>query len=82
MTPAPLKPIAPAAGENAPAPDLGRLDFLGRMPIPLRRPFKAGLDRTVAAHQAATGTRLECCFLGGGEWYRRSEEHTSELQSH
>ncbi len=50
--------------------DLGRLDLLGRMPIPLRRPFKAGLDRAVAAHQAATGTRLECCFLSGSEWYR------------
>jgi ABC-type Fe3+ transport system substrate-binding protein len=45
------------------------LDFLGRMPIPLRRQFKAGLDRTVAAHRETTGTQLECCFLSGGEWY-------------
>ncbi|NTV09218.1 MAG: ABC transporter substrate-binding protein [Zoogloea sp.] len=51
-------------------PDLGSLDFLGRMPIPLRRPFKAGLDRTVAAHRDATGRQLECCFLSGAEWYR------------
>ncbi len=50
--------------------NLGSLDFLGRMPIPLRRPFKTGLDRTVAAHQAATGIRLDCCFLSGSEWYR------------
>ena len=48
----------------------GSLDFLGRMPIPLRRPFKTGLDRTVAAHQAATGIRFDCCFLSGSEWYR------------
>lgn len=51
-------------------PDLGRLDFLGRMPIPLRRPFKAGLDKVVAEHRATGGRPLECCFLGGGEWYR------------
>ena len=50
--------------------NLGSLDFLGRMPIPLRRPFKTGLDRTVTAHQAATGIRLDCCFLSGSEWYR------------
>ncbi len=50
--------------------NLGNLDFLGRMPIPLRRPFKTGLDRTIAAHQAANGIRLNGCFLSGGEWYR------------
>ncbi|EXJ13510.1 ABC transporter substrate-binding protein [Imhoffiella purpurea] len=49
--------------------DLGRLDLLGRLPIPLRRPFKAGLDRTVIAHRRATGTELECRFLSGAEWY-------------
>lgn len=49
--------------------DLSRLDFLGRLPIPLRRPFKAGLDCVVAAHRAATGNRLESCFLSGAEWY-------------
>lgn len=53
-----------------PRPDLGRLDFLGRMPIPLRRPFKAGLDRAVAAQRERDGTELNCCFLSGGEWYR------------
>lgn len=51
------------------APDLGRLDFLGRMPIPLRRAFKAGLDRTVAERRAADGTELDCRFLSGAEWY-------------
>lgn len=40
------------------------------MPIPLRRPFKTGLDRAIAAHRTATGAGLHCCFLGGGEWYQ------------
>jgi ABC-type Fe3+ transport system substrate-binding protein len=47
----------------AAVPRLAELDFLGRMPIPLRRPFKAGLDRAVAGHS------LSCSFLMGGEWY-------------
>jgi ABC-type Fe3+ transport system substrate-binding protein len=55
--------------EHSPA-DLSRLDFLGRMPVPLRRAFKAGLDRSVAARRAAAGEELACCFLSGGEWYR------------
>lgn len=61
-----LLPPAEAA-ETAPP---HRLDFLGRMPIPLRRPFKAGLDRTVARHRRQAGAALDCCFLAGGEWYR------------
>ncbi|GAB3370553.1 ABC transporter substrate-binding protein [Azotobacter armeniacus] len=53
-----------------PAPDaLGGLDLLGRMPIPLRRAFKAGIDRTLAAQRAARGEALNCCCLGGAEWY-------------
>lgn len=48
----------------------GGRDFLGRMPIPLRRPFKSGLDKTLAAHRAAGGAALDCCFLSGAEWYR------------
>lgn len=59
----PLTQVTPAG------PDPGRLDFLGRLPIPLRRPFKAGLDRTVAAHRADRGESLDCCFLSGAEWY-------------
>lgn len=52
------------------APDLSTLDLLGRMPVPLRRPFKAGLDRAVAAHRAQDGGEaLNCCFLSGAEWY-------------
>jgi ABC-type Fe3+ transport system substrate-binding protein len=51
------------------APVLAKLDFLGRMPVPVRRPFKAGLDRVVT-DQAERGTQLECCFLRGGEWYK------------
>lgn len=56
--------------EAAAPPAQPPLDFLGRMPIPLRRPFKAGLDRRVAAHYAASGEQLACCFLSGAEWYR------------
>jgi ABC-type Fe3+ transport system substrate-binding protein len=48
----------------------GKLDFLGRMPVPLRRSFKAGLDQTVSTHRTETGIPLECCFLSGAEWYR------------
>jgi len=59
-----------ALGQLGAAPELGQLDFLGRMPVPLRRPFKAGLDRAVAAHRAATGVDLACCFLAGHEWYQ------------
>lgn len=62
--------IPASPGITPTAPDLGRLDLLGRMPIPLRRAFKAGLDRTVAAHRTQTGIPLKCCFLSGGEWYR------------
>ena len=65
-----LTPRAVAPKALARHPDLGRLDLLGRMPIPLRRPFKAGLDRAVAEHRSATGTGLDCCFLSGSEWYR------------
>ena len=61
--------------------ELGSLDFLGRMPIPLRRPFKAGLDRAVAAHRSATGIGLQCCFLGGGEWYQPFDGLTAARSS-
>lgn len=54
----------PLAATSSP----GALDFLGRMPIPLRRPFKTGLDRVVAARRAENGVSLSCCFLMGGEW--------------
>ncbi len=50
--------------------ELGKLDFLGRMPIPLRRPFKAGLDQLVAEQRRNNGMDLNCCFLTGAEWYR------------
>lgn len=50
-------------------PGLGHLDLLGRVPVPLRRPFKAGLDRAVTAHALRTGGRLECQMLTGAEWY-------------
>jgi ABC-type Fe3+ transport system substrate-binding protein len=44
-------------------------DFLGRLPVPLRRPFKAGLDKTIARHAAADGARLNCHFLSGAQWH-------------
>lgn len=50
-------------------PPSGPLDFLGRLPIPLRRPFKQGLDRTLARLRQQ-GEHLQGCFLQGAEWYR------------
>jgi ABC-type Fe3+ transport system substrate-binding protein len=46
------------------APHLSALDFLGRMPVPLRQGFSAGLDQAAAA---AGGRRI--CFVKGNEWY-------------
>ena len=43
---------------------LAALDFLGRMPVPLRQGFTSGLDRAAAA---AGGRRI--CFVKGNEWY-------------
>ncbi|CAH2598891.1 ABC transporter substrate-binding protein [Rhodovastum atsumiense] len=54
----------PAAAIRATAPRLSTLDFLGRMPVPLRHGFAAGLERAAAA---AGGRRI--CFLMGHEWY-------------
>lgn len=48
---------------------LGALDLLGRMPIPLRRAFKNGIDQTISTHRRHSGQSLHCCCLGGGEWY-------------
>jgi ABC-type Fe3+ transport system substrate-binding protein len=45
------------------------LDFLGRMPIPLRLAFKSGLDKTVVAHQVKSGVALNCMSMTGGEWF-------------
>lgn len=45
------------------------LDFLGRMPIPLRLPFKSGLDKAITAHQARSGVALNCMSITGGEWF-------------
>lgn len=50
-------------------PSLTELDFLGRMPIPLRRPFKAGLDRVLAAPDH--GLTVETAT--GGAWYQPFE---------
>jgi|AGTN01.1.fsa_nt_gi ABC-type Fe3+ transport system, periplasmic component len=59
--------VSPQGGA-APHPVLGSLDFLGRMPIPLRRPFNAGLERVAAAHG------LACSFVMGGGWYAPFDE--------
>ena len=48
---------------------LGDLDFLGRMPLPLRRHFKAGLDGVVKDVRQGGGPALNCAFLSGGQWY-------------
>jgi ABC-type Fe3+ transport system substrate-binding protein len=49
---------------QAVVPHLAALDFLGRMPVPLRQGFAAGLDQAAAA---AGGRRI--CFVSGNEWY-------------
>lgn len=50
-------------GQAAARRGLGELDFLGRMPVPLRRPFHAGLERVTVPHGLVTE------FAMGGEWY-------------
>jgi ABC-type Fe3+ transport system substrate-binding protein len=52
------------------AHSLGQLDVLGRVPVPLRRAFAAGLDRTAGQHRARTGATLRRLLLTGAEWYR------------
>jgi ABC-type Fe3+ transport system substrate-binding protein len=54
---------------RTPAPHPSALDFLGRMPVPLRHGFAAGLER---AGVAAEGRRI--CFLMGNEWYAPFDE--------
>ena len=44
-------------------------DFLGRVPIPLRLAFKAGVDKAVARHRSATGKSLWAQAITGGEWF-------------
>lgn len=62
------------------ADELGTLDLLGRMPIPLRRAFKTGVDKTIAQHRKETGNSLKCCCLGGGEWYSPFDTLATESQ--
>lgn len=52
----------PPASPSA-APEVAGLDLLGRLPVPLRRPFKAVLDRVALCHG------LSACLLMGSEWY-------------
>ncbi len=55
--------IDPDEREDA-APHLAALDFLGRMPVPLRQCFTTGLDHAAVA---AGGRRI--CLVNGNEWY-------------
>jgi hypothetical protein len=58
----------PSAAPSTVMPSAGmekRLDLLGRLPVPLRRPFKAGLDAALAH----APRRLACRMLSGAEWY-------------
>jgi ABC-type Fe3+ transport system substrate-binding protein len=58
-----------AASANT-MPRLGDLDILGRVPVPLRRAFAAGLDRTASEFQARSGVALKRYLLNGAEWYK------------
>ncbi|MDR3395049.1 MAG: ABC transporter substrate-binding protein [Parasulfuritortus sp.] len=81
-SPATLTILESSADPVRPVPDTRHLDFLGRMPIPLRRAFKAGLDRTVADHRAATGVNLDCSFLSGAEWYKPFDALATANEEH
>jgi ABC-type Fe3+ transport system substrate-binding protein len=56
-----LQPEAPGSDAGAPAQ---ALDLLGRLPVPLRRPFKAGLDAALSR----APRRADCRMLAGAEW--------------
>lgn len=77
MSPTPFSPVLVRPEVPPPAAAPACPDFLGRLPIPLRRPFKAGLDRVVN-RLAADGQRLACCFLAGAEWYRPFDRLSGE----
>lgn len=78
MSPTPFSPVLVRPAVPLPAAAPACPDFLGRLPIPLRRPFKAGLDRVVSGLAAAGGPRPECCFLAGAEWYRPFDRLSGE----
>ncbi len=54
---------------RTPAPHVPALDFLGRMPVPLRYGFAAGLE-----HAAVAAGGRSICFLMGNEWYAPFDE--------
>lgn len=64
-------PDRTAGAISPPAPHLPTLDFLGRMPVPLRHGFAAGLERAAVA----AGGRRTCCLMGS-EWYAPFDELT------
>jgi len=50
--------------------DLGQLDVLGRVPVPLRLAFASGLARSGVNYRAVAGKPLKHLLLKGSEWYR------------
>ena len=54
--------------------------FIGQFPIPMRHGMTIGELARLFNEHFAIGAKLEVVALEG--WQRRSEEHTSELQSH
>jgi ABC-type Fe3+ transport system substrate-binding protein len=51
-------------------PLLGQLDVLGRVPVPLRRAFAAGMDSAAELYRDKTGVALKRWLLTGAEWYK------------
>ncbi|MET0386501.1 MAG: ABC transporter substrate-binding protein [Polyangiales bacterium] len=62
-------PASPTLFTPAP-PVLNQLDVLGRVPVPLRRAFAAGMDHAASAYRTATQRGLRRHLLTGAEWYR------------
>ncbi|MDR2030673.1 MAG: ABC transporter substrate-binding protein [Azoarcus sp.] len=61
---APVFPLPPEApGDDADVPTQAP-DLLGRLPVPLRRPFKAGLDAALSR----APRRPDCRMLSGAQW--------------
>jgi len=66
--------------------DLGQVDVLGRVPVPLRLAFAAGLARSGVNYRALAGKPLRHLLLKGSEWYRPFDmlaraQHAAEVPS-
>ncbi|MDR0701190.1 MAG: ABC transporter substrate-binding protein [Azoarcus sp.] len=62
---APVSPPWPGVSNDAAAGASAALDLLGRLPVPLRRPFKAGLDAALSR----APRRFDCRMISGAQWY-------------